>query len=315
MRPDAAGFGAVLLLAGCAGLPTVNLNELDDRAAAVELDGVPFHSQQDFYCGPASLLTVLEASGTSPAFENVVARVYVPELKGSLQAEMAAAARGFGRIPFRLPGTLEAVLDQLEAGYPVLILQNLGLEAVPIWHYAVVVGFDRKRNRMVMRSGDKPRLETPAGRWLRQWHRAGRWGLVVLEPGQLPAGADRDLTLRALADFERQAEPDAQLVAWQAAVARWPDDPVAWLGAGNAGFRVGNHRDAEWAYQRALELEPGHLPARLNLAHTLEAEGRTCEAVELLAAAPPAADHPLKQRADELLGDLKRACRTSGESS
>jgi hypothetical protein len=32
-------------------------------------------------------------------------------------------------------------VDQLEAGRPVLVLQNLALKLWPQWHYAVVVGY------------------------------------------------------------------------------------------------------------------------------------------------------------------------------
>lgn len=299
---------SVLLMAGCAGLPTADLDQLDDRPAVVELEQVPFHDQPDYHCGPASLLTALEASGAAPSFEQVTERVYVPGLRGSLQAEMAAAARNFGRIPFVLPGHLEAVLDQVEAGYPVLVLQNLGLQAVPIWHYAVVIGYDRKRNRILMRSGNEPNLATPAGRWLRQWHRAGRWALVVLEPGRMPASPDRDRTFRALADFEPLATPGQRLAAWTAAAEHWPNDPVAWLGVGNAAHLNEDDATAIQAFQRALDQDPGHLPARLNLAHLLNSEGQPCRALEVLSAAQAEPDHPLAGRVHDLDRRLRTAC-------
>lgn len=274
---------AGLLAGGCAAIPTLDLDRLDQLPPAVELESVPFHAQLDDHCGPASLLTVLEASGVEPGFEAVSARVYVPDLGGSLQAEMLAAARAFGRIPYRLAPDPVDVFTELAAGRPVLILQNLGVESLPFWHYAVVIGFDRESNRVILRSGDEYRLVSPAGRWLRQWHRAGRWAVVLLQPGELPAAPERSRLLRAVADFEAVSTPAATGQAWRAVSALWPDEPIAWLGIGNAAWGSEDLEAAERAFERVLALEPGHNPARYNLARVLEETGRACAALELLA--------------------------------
>lgn len=297
---------AALLAAGCATGP--RLADLDPpRPAIARLPEVPFHPQQELHCGPASLLMVLEAAGTRPEYGQVVERVFVPELGGSLQAEMTAAARHFGRIPYPVDATLEGVADQVDAGFPVLVLQNLGLKAVPIWHYAVVIGYDRDRERVVMRSGEHPELTTPTGRWLRQWDRAGRWGLVLLEPGELPASPDPQRLRRVLADFDAGAPPTPRERAWQAFAARWPGDPVAWLGIGNARYQAGDHSGAETAFRRALDADPEHWPARLNLAGVLAETGRPCQALEV-AEFPMPPDHPLADRTAELVRDLRADC-------
>ena len=72
-------------------------------------------------------------------------QVYVPARKGSLQIEMLAAARRNGTLAFVIPNRLEALLEELEAGNPVLVLLNLGLSWIPSWHYAVAIGYDLDR--------------------------------------------------------------------------------------------------------------------------------------------------------------------------
>lgn len=301
----AAATALVLWLAGCAGMPAHMPESLPAR---VELDDTPFHPQLNHHCGPAALTTILGASGTSPSYDEVVEQVYVPDLEGSLQVELMAAARGFGQIPFRIPGRLEAVLREVGAGRPVLILQNLGARSLPAWHYAVVVGYDRERRRIVMRSGTERRKAVPAGRWLRQWDRAGRWAIVVAEPGELPATADRSAVTRALADFDEQAPPDARQRAWRAAARRWPEAPLAWIGRGNAAYALGDLEAAAADFERALELRPDYWPARLNLARVRFELGDACQARQVLQAQPMEFDHPLVETHGNLSMKLEQAC-------
>ncbi len=274
----------------------------------VELAAVPFHPQEAHHCGPASLLTLLEHSGVETGYEELVERVYVPGLEGSLQVEMLAAARGFGRIAYSLPPEPEAVLAEVAAGRPVLVLLNLGLPSAPVWHYAVVVGFDPGRNRVILRSGRQARSEQQAPAWLRRWDWAGRWAMVVLRPGEWPAAPQRERLLRALAAFEDTAGPEAAGEAWAAAVERWPDEPVAWLGVGNAAYRSADWAVAVTAYRRVLELDPERLAARLNLAQALAREERPCDALEALGDRP-AGDDPLWPAFVELETSLGESCQ------
>lgn len=268
---------------------------------------MPFHAQETHYCGPASLLTLLEASGVEADYETIVDHVYVPGLEGSLQVEMLAAARQFGRIAYTLPSEPAAVLAELEAGRPVLVLLNLGLPKRPVWHYAVVVGFDPAHNRLLLHSGRKARSRQRAPVWLRRWNWAGRWAMVLLRPGEWPASPERSRLLQALAAFDDVAQPRASGEAWRTAVEHWPDEPIAWLGIGNASHRGGDWESARKAYRRVLSLDPQHLPARLNLALSLAEEGRPCDGLELLGS-PPATGHPLASAFAELEERLAHEC-------
>ncbi len=296
----------LLLAAACALHPRLDL-AATGGGRSIELSEVPFHPQQDHHCGPASLLTVLEHSGVDTDYPTAVERIYVPGLRGSLQVEMLAAGRGFGRLPYALPPEPEAVLAELTDGRPVLVLLNLGVPSKPIWHYAVVVGFDPESNRIVMRSGGERRRSHRAGVWLRQWDWAGRWAMVLLRPGEWPAMPERTRLLQSLADFEERADPRDAALAWRRAVDAWPDEPLAWLGVGNAAYQLESWDEALAAYRHALAIDPEHLPARLNLAQALQRAGRPCDA---LAGLPPqpADDHPLLPGYKTVRADLEREC-------
>ncbi|MGE3296608.1 MAG: PA2778 family cysteine peptidase [Porticoccaceae bacterium] len=272
-----AGCAALLLLAACARTPV--LDPVAGGAARIELDQVPFFPQSDYQCGPAALATVLGAVGVVADPEQLVAAVYLPERKGSLQVELVAAARRYGRVPYPIDPDLAGLLDTVRAGHPVLVLQNLGVERWPLWHFAVVIGFDAKRDEFILRSGTTRREVSSATRFLRTWQRAGNWGLVVLPPGELPPDADRERYLRAVTDMEGVAPPEALRAAFAAALTRWPDDSWALVGLGNAHYGAGDARAAEAVFRAVLAQDPAHPVARNNLAQLLGERG--CRAVAL----------------------------------
>ena len=80
---------------------------------------------------------MLVASGVSTSPEELTPRVFIPARRGSLQVEMLAVPRGFRRLALPLPRSPEAIVAELEAGRPVLVLHNYGLPFWPRWHYAV----------------------------------------------------------------------------------------------------------------------------------------------------------------------------------
>ena len=278
-------FGA-LLAGGCAHRSALIAPALVAPAqSVVELTDTPFFPQRDYQCGPAALATVLAASGVHVTADELVGRVYLPGRKGSLQPELLATSRSFDRLPYVLEPALPALLTEVTAGHPVLVLQNYGLESVPFWHYAVVVGFDAARDRIVLRSGTEERLEMSARRFLGTWERADHWAIAVLPPGVLPASAQRERFLEAASGLEATHRLDAAAEAYAAALRRWPDDTTALLGIGNVKYAEGDLPGAEAAYREVLRIDATHAVARNNLAQTLLDRGDPRAALEEIAAA------------------------------
>lgn len=278
MRPRRAARGAAcaaaLVLAGCASrgpqLPPVAASGLPAR---VELESTPFFPQQDYQCGPAALATVLVVSGARVAPDELVAEVYLPGRKGSLQAEMIAAARARGRLPYLLPPSLDDLLAQLAAGQPVLVLQKTGAGPWPGWHYAVVIGYDAPRDRLVLRSGTESRLEVSATYFRATWDRADRWAMMVLEPGRLPARADLGRYMEAAAGLEAVGRLDEAEQAYLAAARHWPGESLPRLALANIALARGDEAAAERELRAALSLAPDDVAARNNLAEVLRSMG------------------------------------------
>jgi tetratricopeptide (TPR) repeat protein len=235
----------------------------------VELDDTPFYPQKDYQCGPAALATALGASGANATPDDLVPLVYLPKRKGSLQVEMLATPRRYGRLAYPLARNLDAILAELDAGRPVLVLHNYGIPLLPRWHYAVVVGYDAAADSLVLRSGTTRRQMLSARHFMLAWANGGRWAMVLLRPGELPALPSATAYLEAAASFERNASTSDARSAFDAAVQRWPTEPVAWIGRGTAEYRAGSLSDAARDYEAALRLDSANIGARNNLAMTL----------------------------------------------
>lgn len=282
-------LGAVLLwLNGCA---TPQVAALLARPPAtlperVELTGVPFYPQEDYQCGPAALAMILTHAGSATAPEALVPQVYLPGREGSLQTEMLAAARRHGLVAYRLAPRLEDVLREASDGTPVIVLQNLALGFAPLWHYAVVVGYDLPREEIILRSGTDSRAVMELSAFERTWARGDHWAMLALAPQRLPATANEDHYVVSVAALERVA-PAAARRAYTTAIERWPGNLAARIGQGNAAYAMRDLLGAEAAYREATRRHPQAADAWNNLAQALlELQQRH----EALAAAQRAVD-------------------------
>lgn len=219
----------------------------------VELSAVPFIAQTPLHCGPASLAMVLRHLGRDVTADQLADAVFLPARGGTLQAEMLAGARRHDTLAQRVPGQLEALLRELQAGHPVVVLQNLGLSIAPTWHYAVLIGYDRARDELVLRSGTTERATLSLRTFEHTWARSGHWAMVALQPGELAASADERSAAEAAVAFERVAAAASAARVYDAMLQRWPDSLAAAIGLGHARFKLGDGAGAEAAWQHAAE--------------------------------------------------------------
>lgn len=141
---------------------------------------VPFFPQDENYCGPASLASVLGYWGHNISQEEVAREIYTPQIKGSITVDMAnyVKKKGFDATSFR--GDIERLKTEIDKGHPLILFLNLGYSIAPRRHYIVVLGYDESRKAVIAYSGREKDILIPYEELLKSWERTGYWTLVVL---------------------------------------------------------------------------------------------------------------------------------------
>ena len=274
-------IAGLLLLNACASTPQsrhILTEGLGALPTTIELSATPFYPQTQYQCGPAALATVLQAHGIQASPEALATQVYLPERKGSLQIEMVVASRRHGMLPYQLQPRLLDLLSEVAAGNPVLVLQNLGFDWYPQWHYAVVIGYDTETNDIILRSGTTRRWVTPFEVFERTWQRADYWALALVPVGQIPATAEPLRYLQTAHAFEDTGNLPLARKAYLAASEHWPALATSWMMLGNLEFVNLDWQAAVAAFNTATRLEPGAISHWNNFAYALHAYGCVTQA-------------------------------------
>lgn len=294
----------VLTIAGCAGTERIRwpatMPPSPDRHLLVD---VPFFHQEAYQCGPATLAMTMAWSGIHVSPESLASAVFTPSQKGSLQSAMISAVRRYDRIAFLLPGP-EALVDEITAGHPVIVLQNLGLSWYPVWHYAVVIGFDAAAGKMILHSGKTAQKMVAVKTFERTWARSDFWGLLVLPPSELPAVAEEMDYLRAVSHLERLSRWETAARGYQTALSRWPDSLPAIVGLGVSLYQDGDLKAAEAVFRGATLKFPDEGILFNNLAQVLIDQGRKTEALDAVNRAVERGG-PLKAHFENTLDEIR----------
>ena len=300
-----------LVASGCATLDSQTLlkNPPADLKTKAELTEVPFFPQEEFQCGPAALATVLGAKGKNITPQDLTKDLFLPTRKGSLQVEMRTAARRQGMLAVTMSGRVRDLLTEVAGGNPVIVLQNLALNWYPLWHYAVVVGYDLERAIIILRSGTKQRQVMPITTFEHTWKRSNYWAIAVVPPTEVPKTATREAFFASALEMEKTRQPRLAETAYDAALRRWPADLAALVGLGNSRYAQANLSGSEAAFRQATQSHPQAIIGWNNLAEVLVAQNRLPEA---LSAAQRAAslDGPNRAAAAETLNAIRKKIET-----
>jgi tetratricopeptide (TPR) repeat protein len=254
----------------------------EDLPRRAQLDDVPFYPQEDYQCGPASLASALVHAGVRVTPRELVRDVYIPERKGSVQAEMLGAARRHGTVSYVLASSYHDLLREIASGTPAIVLLDFGMWPLHRWHYAVAAGYDAGAGEVTLRSGTTRAFKMPFEIFEYFWKRSGYWAMVAGPPERVPATAQRARYLGAIIALERAGQARPATRAYSAFLARWPDDVAAHVGLANAYYALGELDLAERSLRAALSLDPHSEIALNNLAQTLSDSDRSDEALRVI---------------------------------
>lgn len=273
------------LLAGCTARETITVQ--GGGPPRVKVAGVPFYPQEGFKCGPSAMAMALGWSGID--IKPTALERHFFTIKDPRRALSDAAYR-YGRLAYPISGT-SALMTELAAGHPVVVVQNLGVEREPLWNCTVAVGYDRLKGQVLMHGGNQAGKQVSLRLFERLWADSSNWGLVVLRPGELPASARQPDYVKAAYGLEKAGRYWEAVLAYDAALSHWPNDPDTLMGLGASLYSLGDPRGAADAYRAAAKVAGDPTPAEAALAQI----DRELQPVPASAEQPLAA--PLARRA------------------
>ncbi|HEV8520567.1 MAG TPA: PA2778 family cysteine peptidase [Burkholderiales bacterium] len=250
-----------------------------DLPASAELTQVPFFAQEQYQCGPAALAMALNAAGVKVTPEALVDQVYIPARKGSLQIEMLVSARRHGLVSYELAPQLTDALREIAAGTPVIVLENYGFRIFPIWHYAVLIGYDLDQGQVLRHSGIHERQTMPFGVFEYLWKDEGHWAMVAVPPDRVPVTASEARYAEAVVALEKSGQVENAHTAYNALLKRWPSNLAGQMGRGNTAYALKDIADAESAFRQATRDHPDAAAAFNNLAQVLAERGKLEDAL------------------------------------
>ncbi len=218
------------------------MNALVALALAI---GVPFIAQKPNYCGPAALAMIANFYGHPVTQDEIAGSIYLPEIRGTLTADLAGYAQRFGLWTRQYRGTRADLHQKLSAGVPMIVLGKLGNR----YHYFVVL--DYRDGELLVHSDTRPNLRLREDDFLRWWNRADRWTLLVCPPEKatwnLSADEHNDLGVF----LERAGQFAAAAGHYWKAADLAPGNSYFLLNLGNALLKQKLYAEAAAAFRRA----------------------------------------------------------------
>lgn len=267
----------IIFFVGCA---SKNYDYLSMDKSIIESKklSLTVYPQEEYFCGPSSLATLLTYEHIEFIYSDIIGSTFTPGVKDSLQHEMKEMARHYGLIPYEINPNLGAVLSEISNNRPVLVLLNLGLTSLPVWHYSVITGFDTASKKIFLTGSKNNQTGMSFDEFERFFERAGRWAIVALKPPLLPVASSEKEIMIAIGDMAKSGYKDQ---AKQAATNYVTQHPLSFVGAevlANINYTMQDYLNASAEYKHALALKPNNAVIMNNLAQSLLKDNKLSEA-------------------------------------
>lgn len=256
------------LLGGCATSTRqtdalVKSQSLKD--ASTRIGDVPFIQQKKNHCGPASMAMVMHHAGKDIPLKALTSQMMTYQMEGTFQSEMLGVARRHGMMVLKIKD-LKSIVQEISAGHPVIVFQNLGFSWKPQWHFAVALGHDLSGPDMILHSGSDKFIKQDMRFFERSWILGGNWAIVVLRPDQLASSASENSHVEAAALLEALGKLSEAQLAYNTILKKWPKSLGALIGLGNVSFTTKKLKESLNYLTLAVQWHPQSFVAWNNLA-------------------------------------------------
>jgi predicted double-glycine peptidase len=162
----------IFLLYSCAGVEHV------PKSSQTRLiENIPFYQQTAYQCGPASLAAVLNYWGVKVIPDEVAEEIYSKSAKGTLDIDMVLYAQKKGLQAILYKGTIKDLRDNIDSGYPVVVLVDYGFWVYQQNHFMVVVGYSE--DGVIVNSGKDEGKFISEKDFMRSWKKTKFWTLII----------------------------------------------------------------------------------------------------------------------------------------
>lgn len=276
-----AGF---LLLSGCQGTPQADRIALQKPSGVPlshTINNVPFYAQEQYYCGPTTLSEIFEYYGHNISANDIAPKIFIPDKEGSLQLEMITATRQYDFLPYTEKGTLTKLMQLVSSDIPVIVFQNLSIQLLPQWHYAVVTGFDLITRTMTLHTGLTPNHTMSFELFEKTWGRGNYWLLAPVPPNKISDKMNPFTYVSAAYDMLEVGKDEQAIAFLRTATKQWPNQWLAYFLLGNYYLEEQPEKAVEW-FKQGYQVGQNQAAYMNNYAYVLAKSGNITKAHALI---------------------------------
>ncbi|MBI3378950.1 MAG: peptidase C39 family protein [Nitrospirae bacterium] len=138
---------------------------------------VPFHAQEAYQCGPASLAGVMNYWKIDVTPDDIAKEIYSKSAKGTLNIDMVIYPQKKGLFAEQYSGNMKDLKKNIDSGYPLVVFVDYGLWVFQSNHFMVVVGYNE--DRVIVNSGkDKGKFISEED-FIKAWEKTKFWTLLI----------------------------------------------------------------------------------------------------------------------------------------
>jgi ABC-type bacteriocin/lantibiotic exporter with double-glycine peptidase domain len=166
-------FWAVLLLLTSSAVAGVDNPPVKDRI----IPNVPFFPQEMYQCGPASLAEVFHFWGKKISPEEIASEIYSKSARGTLTLDMVLFPEKNGFNARQFKGDIEAIRKNIDVGFPLVVMVDLGFSFYEKNHFLVIFGYNE--NGFYVHTGKEESKFLPLKPFMKTWEKTNFWTLLI----------------------------------------------------------------------------------------------------------------------------------------
>ncbi len=141
------------------------------------IENVPFYSQLEYQCGPASLAGVMNYHGLNIIPEKIAEEIFSKSAKGTLTLDMLLYARSKGLKTIQYSGNMDDLRFNIDSDYPLIVLVDYGFLFYKHHHFMVVIGYNDMGVIINSDTSEKQFIKTED--FLKIWQKTNYWTLLI----------------------------------------------------------------------------------------------------------------------------------------